>query len=152
MISGGGGGITSEILPSKTGEDDGYGFMDVRIQHDAMYVTRYSHGISAYGKCITISGSSLGVFSTFAKGRFALSLDLELRWSRQEDHCPRCDEGEPTQPEGSFTSREGGARSREGGCLKFMCAMSGTSVMSHSSFFSHSLTALPLGRHWEGTA
>lgn len=44
VISGGGGGITSEILPSKTGEDDGYGFMDVVIQHDAMTVTRYSHG------------------------------------------------------------------------------------------------------------
>mmetsp|Transcript_66942 Transcript_66942/g.156996 ORF Transcript_66942/g.156996 Transcript_66942/m.156996 type:complete len:274 (+) Transcript_66942:741-1562(+) len=44
VISGGGGGITSEILPSKTGEDDGYGFMDVVIQHDAMYITRYSHG------------------------------------------------------------------------------------------------------------
>ncbi|CAE7328834.1 Acp5 [Symbiodinium natans] len=47
VISGGGGGITSEILPSTTGEDDGYGFMDVVIRHDAMYVTRYSHGILA---------------------------------------------------------------------------------------------------------
>lgn len=44
VISGGGGGITSEILPTTSGEDDGYGFMDVVISHDAMTVTRYSHG------------------------------------------------------------------------------------------------------------
>ena len=45
IISGGGGGITSEILPTTTGEDDGYGFMDVIIQHDAMYIYKYSHGV-----------------------------------------------------------------------------------------------------------
>ena len=44
IISGGGGGITSEILPTTSGHDDGYGFMDVVIQHDAMYIYRYSHG------------------------------------------------------------------------------------------------------------
>lgn len=44
VISGGGGGITSEILPSTSGDDDGYGFMDVRITRDIMQVTRYSHG------------------------------------------------------------------------------------------------------------
>ena len=44
VISGGGGGITSEILPTKTGEDDGYGFMDVIIKHDSMHIYLYSHG------------------------------------------------------------------------------------------------------------
>ena len=88
VISGGGGGITSEILPSKTGQDDGYGFMDVVIQHDAMYITRYSHGISASSKCscITILGSSLGVFSNYIRekkvcikaGRMA-----KVEWTRR---------------------------------------------------------------------
>lgn len=44
VISGGGGGITSETLPTTSGEDDGYGFMDVVITHDVLTVTRYSHG------------------------------------------------------------------------------------------------------------
>ena len=48
MISGGGGGITSEILPSTSGDDDGYGFMDVRITRDIMQVTRYSHGLLSF--------------------------------------------------------------------------------------------------------
>jgi len=44
VISGGGGGITSEILPSKDGEDDAYGFMDVVIDHKTITILRYSHG------------------------------------------------------------------------------------------------------------
>ncbi|WP_428379697.1 metallophosphoesterase family protein [Marinobacter adhaerens] len=44
VISGGGGGITSEIIPSKTGDDDAYGFMDVIINHDVINIIRYSHG------------------------------------------------------------------------------------------------------------
>ena len=38
---------SQEILPTTSGEDDGYGFMDVVISHDAMTVTRYSHGTLA---------------------------------------------------------------------------------------------------------
>jgi len=44
IISGGGGGITSEILPSKNGHDDAYGFMDVTITKDEIKVVQYSHG------------------------------------------------------------------------------------------------------------
>ncbi|CAE7752099.1 Acp5, partial [Symbiodinium pilosum] len=44
VISGGGGGITADQLPTKTGEDDAYGFMDVVINHQTITITRYSHG------------------------------------------------------------------------------------------------------------
>ena len=48
VISGGGGGITSEILPSTSGDDDGYGFMDVRITRDIMQVTPLFHGLLSF--------------------------------------------------------------------------------------------------------
>jgi len=44
IISGGGGGITSEILPTDSGEDDAYGFMDVTISAENIKVVQYSHG------------------------------------------------------------------------------------------------------------
>lgn len=44
IISGGGGGITSEILPTRSGHDDAYGFMDVTISKDEIKIVQYSHG------------------------------------------------------------------------------------------------------------
>eukprot|EP00928_Gymnodinium_smaydae_P091819 TRINITY_DN7556_c0_g1_i1.p1 TRINITY_DN7556_c0_g1~~TRINITY_DN7556_c0_g1_i1.p1 ORF type:complete len:505 (-),score=68.74 TRINITY_DN7556_c0_g1_i1:256-1737(-) len=44
VISGGGGGITSEILPDVNGNDDAYGFVDVTITKDHIKLVRYSHG------------------------------------------------------------------------------------------------------------
>lgn len=45
IISGGGGGITSEELPNIfTGEDDSYGFMDLTITQAEIKVVRYTHG------------------------------------------------------------------------------------------------------------
>eukprot|EP00401_Gymnodinium_catenatum_P014740 CAMPEP_0117509366 /NCGR_PEP_ID=MMETSP0784-20121206/27437_1 /TAXON_ID=39447 /ORGANISM="" /LENGTH=484 /DNA_ID=CAMNT_0005304969 /DNA_START=120 /DNA_END=1574 /DNA_ORIENTATION=- len=44
IISGGGGGITSEIPPDMYGNDDGYGFVDVVISKAQLEVIMYSHG------------------------------------------------------------------------------------------------------------
>eukprot|EP00931_Biecheleriopsis_adriatica_P048515 TRINITY_DN28027_c0_g1_i1.p1 TRINITY_DN28027_c0_g1~~TRINITY_DN28027_c0_g1_i1.p1 ORF type:complete len:494 (+),score=50.85 TRINITY_DN28027_c0_g1_i1:55-1536(+) len=44
VISGGGGGITSEIIPDIHGHDDAYGFMDAVITKDQIEIIRYSHG------------------------------------------------------------------------------------------------------------
>lgn len=44
LVSGGGGGITSEGLPTKSGEDDEYGFMDLRLSKGEIEVSAISHG------------------------------------------------------------------------------------------------------------
>lgn len=44
IVSGGGGGIRSEGLPTKNGLDDQYGFFDVTISRDHIYIEGYSHG------------------------------------------------------------------------------------------------------------
>lgn len=44
VISGGGGGITSQILPVETGHDFAYGFVDVTITKDHIKLDQYSHG------------------------------------------------------------------------------------------------------------
>lgn len=44
IITGGGGGITSEIIPDIRGQDDAYGFMDLTITRDEIKVVMYSHG------------------------------------------------------------------------------------------------------------
>lgn len=44
IVSGGGGGITSEGVPSQTGLDDMYGFMDVELAAAGMKVRSISHG------------------------------------------------------------------------------------------------------------
>merc|ERR1712151_924775 len=43
VVSGGGGGITAEIIPHEDGDDDAYGFMDVAIQKDKMRIESISH-------------------------------------------------------------------------------------------------------------
>eukprot|EP00913_Durusdinium_trenchii_P001774 g1644.t1 len=44
LISGGGGGITSEELPSEQGWDDQYGFMKLELHKDQILVRMVSHG------------------------------------------------------------------------------------------------------------
>jgi len=44
VISGGGGGVSSEIFPSDSGEDDAYGFMDMQISAAEIKITAYTHG------------------------------------------------------------------------------------------------------------
>jgi predicted phosphodiesterase len=44
IVSGGGGGIGSESPPSVDGMDDQYGFMDLTISKDKIYVVAHSHG------------------------------------------------------------------------------------------------------------
>lgn len=44
IISGGGGGITSEGIPSKEGKDDQYGFMDLTLTRGAIKIEAISHG------------------------------------------------------------------------------------------------------------
>eukprot|EP00933_Yihiella_yeosuensis_P071371 TRINITY_DN79579_c0_g1_i1.p1 TRINITY_DN79579_c0_g1~~TRINITY_DN79579_c0_g1_i1.p1 ORF type:complete len:522 (-),score=98.08 TRINITY_DN79579_c0_g1_i1:66-1631(-) len=51
VITGGGGGITSEILPADSGYDDAYGFMDMKISLETIEITAISHG-GVHGKYI----------------------------------------------------------------------------------------------------
>jgi len=44
LISGGGGGITSEDIPTEDGDDDTYGFVDLALTKDAIDVRMISHG------------------------------------------------------------------------------------------------------------
>jgi len=44
VISGGGGGITSEGIPDKNGEDDQYGFVDLTLSKDSILIDAISHG------------------------------------------------------------------------------------------------------------
>jgi len=44
VITGGGGGISSEVVPLSSGEDDAYGFMDMEIDLNHIKITAYSHG------------------------------------------------------------------------------------------------------------
>merc|ERR1712217_343390 len=48
VVSGGGGGITSEGIkeaaPTDDGKDDGYGFMDMEISVESITITAISHG------------------------------------------------------------------------------------------------------------
>eukprot|EP00434_Breviolum_minutum_P037655 symbB.v1.2.033398.t1/scaffold4143.1/size43926/2 len=44
VITGGGGGVTSDILPTSSGHDDAYGFMDMRMSLDEIEITAISHG------------------------------------------------------------------------------------------------------------
>merc|ERR1740121_811615 len=44
IVSGGGGGITSEHPPNQGGWDDEYGFMDVSISKTKMSINAISHG------------------------------------------------------------------------------------------------------------
>mmetsp|Transcript_114971 Transcript_114971/g.245513 ORF Transcript_114971/g.245513 Transcript_114971/m.245513 type:complete len:476 (-) Transcript_114971:40-1467(-) len=44
IISGGGGGITSEGLPDASGEDDMYGFMDLTLSREVITIEAISHG------------------------------------------------------------------------------------------------------------
>lgn len=71
IVSGGGGGITSEAEPTENGEDDQYGFMDLTLSKHEIKITAVSHGGQIrQTRCITqrmpgdkrtqrISGSSL---------------------------------------------------------------------------------------------
>lgn len=43
VVSGGGGGITSEGIPSKNGEDDEYGFVDMQFEASKITLTAISH-------------------------------------------------------------------------------------------------------------
>jgi len=44
IISGGGGGITSQEEPNITGEDDQYGFMDIALSAETLSIEAISHG------------------------------------------------------------------------------------------------------------
>ncbi|CAE7610107.1 unnamed protein product [Symbiodinium sp. CCMP2456] len=44
VITGGGGGVTAEMLPSNNGQDDAYGFMDMVISLEKIEITAISHG------------------------------------------------------------------------------------------------------------
>lgn len=44
IISGGGGGITSEGIPDSNGKDDQYGFMDLTLSKEAIQIEAVSHG------------------------------------------------------------------------------------------------------------
>lgn len=44
VVSGGGGGVTSEMLPHWSGQDDQYGFMDMTLTKDALLIEAISHG------------------------------------------------------------------------------------------------------------
>jgi len=44
IVSGGGGGITSEGVPSIDGNDDQYGFMDLTLSKDVITIEAISHG------------------------------------------------------------------------------------------------------------
>lgn len=44
IVSGGGGGITSQGLPERSGEDDMYGFMDLTISRSSIKIEAISHG------------------------------------------------------------------------------------------------------------
>lgn len=44
VISGGGGGVTSDGLPLENGDDDMYGFMDMMVTKDQLTINAYSHG------------------------------------------------------------------------------------------------------------
>eukprot|EP00929_Paragymnodinium_shiwhaense_P030601 TRINITY_DN1730_c0_g4_i1.p1 TRINITY_DN1730_c0_g4~~TRINITY_DN1730_c0_g4_i1.p1 ORF type:complete len:522 (+),score=108.83 TRINITY_DN1730_c0_g4_i1:78-1643(+) len=44
VVTGGGGGITSDRYPNKAGADDAYGFMDMKISKDTIEITAISHG------------------------------------------------------------------------------------------------------------
>lgn len=44
VITGGGGGVTSDVLPTSSGQDDAYGFMDMRMSLDEIEITAISHG------------------------------------------------------------------------------------------------------------
>merc|ERR1712039_875198 len=45
IVSGGGGGITSEGVPNVTGADDQYGFLDLRVSKDKIVIEAISHGV-----------------------------------------------------------------------------------------------------------
>ncbi|CAE7259939.1 unnamed protein product, partial [Symbiodinium necroappetens] len=54
VVSGGGGGITSEAIPSENGEDDQYGFMDLTVSKHEIKITAVSHGGQIRNiKCLT---------------------------------------------------------------------------------------------------
>jgi len=54
VVSGGGGGITSEAVPSENGEDDQYGFMDLTVSKHEIKITAVSHGGQIRNvKCLT---------------------------------------------------------------------------------------------------
>lgn len=44
IVSGGGGGITSESTPSLKGDDDQYGFMELTLSKDLIHIRAISHG------------------------------------------------------------------------------------------------------------
>mmetsp|Transcript_51341 Transcript_51341/g.133562 ORF Transcript_51341/g.133562 Transcript_51341/m.133562 type:complete len:81 (+) Transcript_51341:2-244(+) len=43
IVSGGGGGVTSENKPEGNGEDDQYGFMDMTLSKDTIKIEAISH-------------------------------------------------------------------------------------------------------------
>lgn len=52
LITGGGGGVTSEGEPDTNGKDDQYGFVDFTINKDTINIEMHSHGGTAHDKCI----------------------------------------------------------------------------------------------------
>jgi len=44
VITGGGGGVTSEYIPTDSGNDDAYGFMDMTISLETLDIVSISHG------------------------------------------------------------------------------------------------------------
>jgi hypothetical protein len=52
IITGGGGGVTSEIMPSTSGEDDSYGFIDFTINRTHLTYDMYTWGGSSHKEII----------------------------------------------------------------------------------------------------
>merc|ERR1712110_1177365 len=52
IISGGGGGITSDAVPSSSGEDGAYGFVDITVSRSSMKMDMYSWGGPSPGRSI----------------------------------------------------------------------------------------------------
>uniref|UniRef100_A0A7S0A4V5 Calcineurin-like phosphoesterase domain-containing protein n=1 Tax=Pyrodinium bahamense TaxID=73915 RepID=A0A7S0A4V5_9DINO len=69
LVSGGGGGITSEGKPNVTGADDQYGFFDLTLTKEAILVEAISHGGQVRSSTKVLPRETAAVMKAKAKGR-----------------------------------------------------------------------------------
>eukprot|EP00930_Biecheleria_cincta_P020695 TRINITY_DN154_c2_g1_i1.p1 TRINITY_DN154_c2_g1~~TRINITY_DN154_c2_g1_i1.p1 ORF type:complete len:594 (+),score=85.79 TRINITY_DN154_c2_g1_i1:90-1871(+) len=112
VITGGGGGITSELYPNEAGWDDQYGFMDMTLWKDTIKIEALSHG--GHTRSTTWLGqrkSHWQPHNESAEPSSKADCDAYLQstgcgWTAKY-HCPGQPEGEDTEGEASDVDSEG---------------------------------------------
>jgi len=124
VVSGGGGGITSEGRPNEYGQDDQYGFMDMTLSKQSLKIESISHSgvlrkemtIDAWRKSTTTSTrTTTRTSTTTATTRPTTTTTLPTTSTSASSSAPDASSGDSTSAAGSHGDSSGGGGSSNTG-------------------------------------